>query len=107
VPADVLSAPIENLVRRRRFAIARHNYRMDTLAPLRVAETDDGYFLYLRTNRQRRFHLGRIDVLAYRDDHVALAVDEVDEAILVAAGEVAHCAILSAERLTGFLGSFQ
>ena len=43
--------------------------------------------------------LGRIDVLAAGDDHVALAVDEVDVAVLVAAGHVADRAVVAAERL--------
>ena len=44
-----------------------------------------------------RLHLGRVDVLAAADDHVALAIHEVDVAVGVAPCHVAHRAPLAAE----------
>ena len=43
--------------------------------------------------------LGRVDVDAARDDHVALAVADVDEALVVHLGHVAHAQPVAARRL--------
>jgi hypothetical protein len=48
-------------------------------------------------------YLRWIDVLAAGDDHVALAVDEIIEAVRIAAGEVADRTIGAAERLGGLV----
>jgi hypothetical protein len=53
---------------------------------------------------QHRLDLGRVDVLAAGDDHVALAVDEVDVAVRVAPGHVADRAVVAAEGLARLLG---
>ena len=51
--------------------------------------------------------LAAVDVLAARDDHVLLAVDDVEEALLVAAGHVAGVEPPAAERLARSPRAFQ
>ena len=48
--------------------------------------------------------LGRVDVLAAADDHVALAVDEVVVAVSIAARDVADGAVVAAEGFRRLLG---
>src|SRR6185503_8572043 len=50
------------------------------------------------------FHLGGINILAAGDDHVALAVDEMNVAVLVAAGEITDRAIVATESVPSFFG---
>ena len=49
-----------------------------------------------------RLDVGRVHVLAPSDDHVALAIDEMDEAVSVAVRHVADRTIVAAERLARF-----
>ena len=49
-------------------------------------------------------HLGAVDVLAAGDDHVLLAVDDVDVAVLVLPHQVTGMEPAAAERLGGLLG---
>ena len=57
-----------------------------------------------RMGLKRRLDFGRIDVLAAADDHVALAIDEVVVAVLVAPRHVADRAVRAAKGLGGLLG---
>ena len=64
-----------------------------------VRQADHGHVLDRRMRAEHGLDLGRVDVLAAGDDHVALAVDEVDVAVGVAAGHVADRAVVAAEGL--------
>src|SRR6185436_8039603 len=75
----------------------------DGLAPLLVRNADHGDVLNPRVGADDALDLGRIDVLAAADDHVALAIHQVIEAVLVASREVAHRAPGAPERLGGAL----
>ena len=70
---------------------------MHALAPLLVRQADHRHVLDRRMGTQHGLDLGGVDVLAAGDDHVALAVDEVDVALGIAAGHVAHRAVVAAE----------
>ena len=67
------------------------------------ASADHRHVLHLLVRAEQRLDLGRIDVLAAGNDHVALAVDQIDVAVLVAAGHVADRAVFAAERLPGLV----
>src|SRR5713101_3382723 len=60
------------------------------LAPLLVGHPEDGGVEHLGVAVQHVLDLGRVDVDARRDDHVALAVADVVEALRVHVGHVAH-----------------
>src|SRR5262245_61181128 len=52
---------------------------------------------------EQGLHLGWIDVLSARDDHVALAVNQINVALLIAAREFAYRAVVAAECFARFL----
>src|SRR5262245_10089414 len=52
---------------------------------------------------EQAFNLGRIDVLSAGYDHVALAVDQINVALLVTAREIADRAVVAAECFACFL----
>jgi hypothetical protein len=62
---------------------------VDALAPFVVGDAEDGDVQDRGMTVERVFDLGRIDVDAARDDHVALAVADVHEAIVVDPRDVA------------------
>ena len=77
---------------------------MHALAPLVVGHPEDGRVEHLGVAVQHVLDLGRVDVDARRDDHVALAVADVVEAVRVHVGHVAHRVPVAAAHLLGRLG---
>src|SRR5262244_885900 len=68
-----------------------------------MRHTDDRDVLDAGIAAEDVLDLARVNVLAAADDHVALAVDQVDETMLVAARHVADAAIaIAAQRLRRF-----
>ena len=82
-----------------RGALAQDNHRVNPFTPFVVRQTDYRYVMNRRVAADHHLDLGRVNVLAASDDHVALAVDEMNEAVGVAARHVADRAIVAAERL--------
>ena len=81
----------------------QHDDGVNALAPFCVRQADHRDVLDQRMRADQCFDFGGIDVLAAGDDHVALAVGEMDVAVLVAAGHVADRAVVAAEGLLGLL----
>ena len=81
----------------------QHDDRVNALAPFFIRQADHGDVLDQGMRADQGFDFGGIDVLAAGDDHVALAVGEMDVAVLVAAGHVADRAIVAAESFLGLL----
>src|SRR5215475_7523627 len=106
VTGDAILAPFEDFVRRWRLTIPGNDHGMHALAPLCVADADDRHILHLRMAAQQRFDLGGIYVLTTGDDHVALAVDQINVALFVAAGHVADRTVAAAKGLLGLLRQF-
>ena len=77
----------------------QHDERLRRLAPLLVRHADHRAFEHRRVLVERVLDLGRADVLAARDDHVLLAVDDVDRAALVPDREVAGVEVAAVDRL--------
>ncbi len=71
----------------------------DRLAPALVGQPEDGHLADGRVAHEDLLDLDRVDVLAAGDDHVLLAVDERDVAVLVDLAEVAGVEPAAAERL--------
>src|SRR5580692_9592175 len=67
----------------------RLHHRLDLLAPLLVGDAEDSDVVDRRVARQLRLDLGRVDVDPARDDHVALAVAQVEVAVGVEVADVA------------------
>jgi hypothetical protein len=63
---------------------------MRDLAPFRIRTPDHRNVLHLRVAAKGILDLGRVGVLAARDNHVVLAVDQDIKAVCVAPGHVAH-----------------
>src|SRR5262249_31127021 len=103
VAGDAVAAPRDDLVLARGAALVQHQDRMHPLAPLGVRQAYHGHLLHLVVRAEQVLDLGRIDVFAARDDHVALAVDQEIVAVGVAAGHVADRAVAFAERFGGLL----
>src|SRR5215510_12624125 len=68
----------------------RLHRRVDALPPVVVRHPEHRHVLDVRVAVQRVFDLRGIDVDARRDDHVALAIADVVEAVRVAVRDVAH-----------------
>src|SRR3954449_1567661 len=79
--------------------VVGHHYGHRDLDPLRVSPADDRDLAYAWVTVDDRLHLGAVDVLPAGDDHVLLAVDDVVEAVLVLAHEVARVEPAASERL--------
>ena len=62
---------------------------MHELAPLLVGDAEHGGFVDVGVVFERALDLGRIDVHPAGDDHVLLAVADVEETLVVAVGDVA------------------
>ena len=78
------------------------DHRVHGFAPLLVRNPHHRDILDARVAPQTVLDLARVDVLTAADDHVALAVDEVDVAVLVAACHVADTTVaVVADRLPG------
>ena len=83
----------------RRPARDRHD-GVHRLAPALVRDRDDGRLGDRRMAVQRLLHLGAVDVLAARHDHVLRAVDEEQEALLVEVAQVpGHVPAVAQRRL--------
>ena len=104
VAGDAVFAPFHDFFGGRRFTVPRNDDGVNAFAPLFVRNADDRDVLHLGMAADQRFHFGGIDVLAARNDHVALAVDQENVAVLVATGEIADRAVVAAERVAGFVG---
>ena len=63
--------------------------RVHLLAPLVVGNAEDGRVHHVGMRVEHRLDLGRVDVHPAADDHVLLAVADVDEALVVDARHVA------------------
>src|SRR5215468_5936433 len=87
-----------------RVAGARLDGRVHALAPFVVGHAEDRGVLDRRVAVQGVLDLRGVDVDATRDDHVALAVADVHEALGVLVGHVAHAEPLAARGLARGLG---
>ena len=76
----------------------------DLFAERRVRDADDRAVRDVGVLEDRRLDLDRVDVLAAADDHVLRAVDDVDEAVLVDARDVAGVQPALGEGLGRLLG---
>src|ERR1700759_3142114 len=76
-------AEAEHFVVGNLFAFAQHQAGPRRLAPFLVLHADHGPFQHLWMLAQHALDLGRIDVFPAADDGVALAVEDVQEAVLV------------------------
>ena len=83
---------------RRGLAVTGHGGD-DRLAPALVGQPEDGDLAHGRVADDDLLDLDRVDVLAAGDDHVLLAVDERDVAVLVDLAEVAGVEPAAAERV--------
>src|SRR5215475_8616095 len=63
---------------------------VDALAPVVVGHPENRHVLNVGVTVERVLDLRGIDIDARRDDHVALAIADVVEAVGVAVGDVAH-----------------
>src|SRR5262245_30521015 len=104
VAGNSILAPVDDLIRYRRFAVPRDDHGVNPLAPLRIGNADDGDIFYLGMGSYKRLYFRRIDILSARDDHVAFAIDQKNVAVIVPAGEVADRAIVSAKGLFRLVG---
>src|SRR5690606_6220833 len=68
---------------------ARDHQRVHLLAPLLAGDADDDGLLHVRMRVQGFLHFPGIDVAAAGDDHLLLAVGDVEEAVLVEPADVA------------------
>src|SRR5512132_4202459 len=89
VAGDPVFAPLQNLLGSGRLAIARHDNGVHAFAPFRVGYADHSHILHLWMSANQGFDLIGIYVLAAGNDHIVLAIDEKNVALLIAAGEVA------------------
>src|ERR1700686_5247905 len=76
---------------------------MNALAPFVVRKSDNRDVLDQWMRAHQSLDLRRINVLAAGNDHVALAVRQMNAALRITSGHVADRAIVAAKRLFGFL----
>ena len=79
----------DDLLCRHRSALGLDHHGRHLLAPLFVRRADHGAFGDFRQLHHRVLDFRRKDVEAAGDDHVLLAVDDVEKAVLVALADVA------------------
>src|SRR5215216_1971696 len=84
--------------------ILQHDHGANRFTPYVVRDTDDRKVFHLRMGSKQFFHLGRIDVLATADDHVALAVREIVVTLPVPPGHVSDRAVRATKRGGGLVG---
>ena len=82
----------------------RHDHRADLLAHHRVGHADDRDLADAGRAGERVLDLDAVHVLAAAVDHVLLAVDDLDEAVVVDPRQVAGVQPAVDERLRGLLG---
>ena len=63
---------------------------MDPVAPFLVGKSDDRGFDDALAGEQHVLHFARIDVVAAGNQHVVLAVDQIEEPVLVHVADVAR-----------------
>src|SRR4029077_16310810 len=90
VACNLATAVFQHVLGREPGAALGHDDGMHPLAPALVGHADHRDFGHALHQRDRILDLGRIDVLAARDDHVLEAIDDIDEAFLVHGGPVAR-----------------
>src|SRR5712691_5575485 len=90
VAGHVLAAEGDDLLRAERGARLELKLGVHALAPVLVGDAEDGGVEDLRMPVERVLDLGRVDIHARRDDHVALPVAYVIEALGVHPGYIAH-----------------
>src|SRR6185436_11692931 len=73
-----------------RYPRLRFDHRHQGLAELRVGNAEHGAVMHARYRMQRGLDLGRIDVDAARDHHVALAIADEDIAVGVDVTDIAR-----------------
>src|SRR5262249_53342101 len=94
---EALHAPVRDGRRLDRPARARHEERPHDLAVETVRRADDRGLADVGMREERLLDLARIDVLAASDDELALAANDVDEAVPVDAPEIAAVEPAAAE----------
>ena len=99
VVGEVRAAEGPDLVGGEGRAGARLDGGVDALAPVVVGHAEDGGVLDLGVAVKHVLDLGGVDVDAARDDHVALAVADVDEPLVVEVRDVAHAEPVAPRRL--------
>ena len=103
---DVRATELDQLVGQRgsRFAaVRRHHHRLDFLAHLFVGNADHRDVVNLRVCHEMALGFLRVDVHAARDDHVRLAIGEVEIALGVEVADVADREEIAAIRRRGLL----
>ena len=100
---EAVAAEARDLLGGQLVAGARHDDGGDGLDPARVGDAEHGRLGHRRVRVDDLLDLARGDVLAARLDHVLLAVDDVEVALVVEDAEVAGVQPAVAERL-GRLG---
>ena len=88
-PARRCAAVVGEVRQVQRAAVRQHHDRDRLFAPALVAHADDGDLAHLRQFVDHALDLGGGDVLAAGDDHVLLAVGEIEKAVLVEIADVA------------------
>src|SRR5262249_52133416 len=104
VVGHVLPAERAHVVDGERLARPELDCGVHALAPLVVGHAEHGRVLDHRVTVERVLDLGRIDVHATGDDHVALAIADVDEALRVHVGHVADGEPVAADGVPRRLG---
>src|SRR6266446_10055795 len=89
--AELPVGPFPDLVPAHRGTVAAHAKRHRRFAPLFARDADHRYVHHVGMPQQQPLDVGGIDVEAAGNDHVLLAIEQDDEAILV---DLAHVARL-------------
>src|SRR5271166_2112200 len=89
VAGELRLAEGDDLLGRDRMSGPEDHEGGDLLTPDRIVHSHDGTFGHRGMREDRFLHLTRVDVLPAGDDHVVLAADEKDEAVLVDDAHVA------------------
>ena len=92
--------------RSQRRAVGQHHDRDRLFAPALVGHADHGDLAHLRHLIDDALDFGGGDILAAGDDHVLLAVGEIEEAVVVEIADVAAAEPVAEERGCGLLGIF-
>ena len=89
VAGEVLTGERGDLLAGQRRAGRPHDRRVDDLSPGVRRDAEDGHVVDLGVPLKHGLDLGRVDVHATGDDHVGLAVADVQVALVVPVGDVA------------------
>ena len=84
-------------------AFGQHDDRDRPLAPALIAQADDRDFAHLRQIVDDALDLGGGDVLAAGDDHVLLAVGQIQKAVCVEIADIAAAEPVAEEGGRGLL----